>query len=144
MMQVMSPIRVLLVDDGAEFLEAVARFLTSDPEIEVVGQSITGKEALELETALKPDLVLMDLALPDISGLDLTRRFKSQPDSPRVIMLTLHDNREYRQAAEEANADGYVAKTDLGVQLLPMIHSIFQIGKQANRITPTSNHKSRL
>ncbi len=122
----MAPIRVLLVDDSPEFLDATTRFLVSDSWLEIIGQTLSGQEALERMHSLKPDLVLMDLAMPKMNGLETTRRMKALPDSPRVIILTLYDNTEYRLASEEVHADGFIAKSDLGAQLLMMIHTLFE------------------
>ena len=71
-----------------------------------------------------PNLVLMDLAMNGMSGLEATRHLKAQPDPPWVIILTLHDNLEYRAAAERARADGFVAKSEFGDELLPLIHHL--------------------
>lgn len=123
----MQLIRVLLVDDSLEFLDAAVRYLSSYPKLIVVGSSHTGLEALEQVKQLNPDLVLMDLALPGMSGLETTRLIKAHPDSPRVIILTLHDNPEYRTASESVNADGFLDKSDFGVELLPLIHALFEL-----------------
>jgi DNA-binding NarL/FixJ family response regulator len=120
----MNPIRVLLVDDSLEFLEAVARFLSADKRIELIGTTLSGQEVLKKVPDVKPDLILMDIAMPDISGLELTRRIKAQPDAPLVIILTLYDNNEYRSAAGAVRADGFIPKSELGEQLLPLIHSL--------------------
>jgi DNA-binding NarL/FixJ family response regulator len=80
---------------------------------------------LEQTTALRPDLVLMDLAMPGMGGLEATRRLKAEPDAPRVIMLSLHEHPMYRTAALDAGANGFVPKSKLGTALLPMIHSLF-------------------
>jgi DNA-binding NarL/FixJ family response regulator len=117
--------RVLLVDDNAEFLDSAAHFLNTDPRIEIVGRACSGRGALEQVPLLKPDLVLMDLSMPEMNGLEATRALKEQGDDPRIIILTLHDNPEYRAAAAAVRADGFVTKTDLDLQLLPMIHQLF-------------------
>ncbi len=126
-------IRILLVDDNLEFLEAVARFLAADPLTEVIGQAPTGKEALNQAPLLKPDLVLMDLALPEMNGLETTRKMKTQPGAPKVIIVTLYDNAEYRAAAHSVQADGFISKSELGVQLLPLVHALFTADTQAVR-----------
>ena len=121
----MSPIRVLLVDDSLEFLQAASHFLSSDPRIEVVGQFLYAGDALNHVQDLCPDLVLMDLAMPIINGLEATRRIKAQNRPPRVIILTMYDNKEYYSASKAAMADGFVTKSEFGVQLLPLILNMF-------------------
>jgi two-component system nitrate/nitrite response regulator NarL len=114
----------VLADHSARFLEAARRFLTTQP-IEIVGEARTGREALDLVEALAPDLVLLDLEMPDLDGLTVLRLLRSRPGSPRIIVVTLHDQ-EYRAAAAEAGADGFVAKRELTTSLVPLIHQMFE------------------
>jgi DNA-binding NarL/FixJ family response regulator len=118
-------IRVLLVDDEPDFLRSIRRFLEVDPCIEVVGSALSGDEALEEIGQLQPDLVLMDIVMPGMSGLETTRRIKAQPGSPRVVLMTLYDDVAYRIEAEVIRADGFVSKTEAGVELLPFAHALF-------------------
>ena len=120
-------IRTLLVDDHSAFLDELAHLLEEDSEMDVVGRAVSGEEALEQVTALRPDLVLMDFVMPGRGGLEATRRLKIniRTDTPRVIMLSLHENPMYHLAALGAGADGFIPKSKLGTALLPMIHSLF-------------------
>jgi DNA-binding NarL/FixJ family response regulator len=117
-------IRLLLVDDNAEFLRVAADFLSTDPWVDVVGQARSGRDALRSVVHLDPDLVIMDLAMSGMDGFEATRHIKSQPDAPYVIILTLYGSAEYRVMAQESGADGYVVKSELGDQLLPLIHEL--------------------
>ncbi len=132
------PIRVLLVDDNDAFLETVARFLADDQQIEIVGQANSGPDALEQVEHLRPDLVLMDLAMPGMSGLEATRQIKARPTGPRVIILTLYDSPEYRAAAQELGADGFVVKSEFFDQLQPAIHTLFSQGPASAGQGPAS------
>lgn len=123
----MSPIQVLLVDDSPEFLESAARFLSADPHVRVVGRALSGRQALEQIVCLQPDVVLMDWAMPDIDGLEATRQIKKRLGAPYVVILTLHDNDEYRLAAQAAGADGYITKSEFGTELLPFVHRLFAV-----------------
>jgi DNA-binding NarL/FixJ family response regulator len=125
----MTQIKVLLVDDSREFLQAAAQFLSSDPCIEVVGRVESAEDALREATRLEPDLVLVDLAMPGMNGLEATRHLKERKDPPRVIILTMYDLDEYRSAAPAVQADGFVTKSEFGIRLLPMIHTIFRLPK---------------
>lgn len=121
----MTTINILLVDDSPAFLESAERFLAADPTLRIVGQALSGQEGIELARGLQPDLVLMDIRMPDMSGLEAARQIKAMSKPPRVIILTLYDNAEYRAQAEAIGTDGFVAKSDFGHQLLPLIHQLF-------------------
>jgi DNA-binding NarL/FixJ family response regulator len=121
----MSPIRVLLVDDSHEFLQAAAHFLSSDPRIEVIGQFQAAEDAIHQVDRLHPDLVLMDLAMPEMNGLEATRLIKEHERPPRVIILTMYDDGEYHNATEAVKADGFVTKSEFGAVLIPLILSMF-------------------
>jgi DNA-binding NarL/FixJ family response regulator len=122
----MELIRTLLVDDSLEFLEASQRFIASDPEIEIVGTATSGKEAIQKVIQLQPDLVLMDITMPGLNGLEATRKIKALSDPPQVIILTLYDHPEYQAASEAVRADGFVSKSDFGSGLLKTIHQLFE------------------
>jgi len=120
----MLPIRILLVDDSRDFIESAIRFLSADAQLEIVGCALSGAEAIDQIARVQPDLVLMDWAMPGMSGLEATHQIKAGPGAPGVVIVTLHDNLEYRAAARAAGADGYVAKSELGQALLPLIHQL--------------------
>jgi DNA-binding NarL/FixJ family response regulator len=130
--QARPPIRILLVDDNPEFLKSAAQFLSAEPRIEIVGQALSGRSALEQMALWRPDLVLMDLALPEMNGLDVTSRIKSQPGAPCVIILTLYDNPEYRAEARAVGADGFIAKSEFGTQLISLIYRLFAADREPN------------
>lgn len=117
--------RLLLVDDSIEFLEAAERFLNQEEGIEIVGKARSGEEALVSARELKPDLILMDIAMPGINGLEATRRIKAEADPPMVILLTLYDSPEYRAVSKEVKADGFVTKSEFTEDLLPLIRRLF-------------------
>ncbi|MEI6669006.1 MAG: sugar phosphate nucleotidyltransferase [Acidobacteriota bacterium] len=119
------PVRVLLVDDSPHFIESAERFFADELGVDVVGSALSGAEALDLVARLHPDLVLMDVAMPGMDGLEATQRIKALAASPRVIILTLYDTPKYREAAHRAGADGFVPKADFGEKLLPLILELF-------------------
>ena len=118
------PVRILLVDDSPEFLEASERFLSPNPKIIIVGKAVSGKDALRLVEETKPDLVLLDIAMPGMNGLEAAREIKNRTHPPLVVMLTLYDNPEYRTAAGDIRVDGFIPKSDFGTALLPMIQAL--------------------
>jgi DNA-binding NarL/FixJ family response regulator len=120
----MKPIRILLVDDNAEFLNAATRFLADQPGIEIVGKILSGSDAVTQTPMRKPDLVLMDLMMPEMDGLEATRLLKLLPDPPTVIVVSLHDDQSFRMAAQGAGADGFLPKRLLSKQLMPMLEKL--------------------
>lgn len=121
----MPPIRVLLVDDNPEFLRSASQFLAVQSIFQVVGTATNGVEALEQIPRLMPDLVLMDWAMPGMSGVEATRAIKAQPTAPRVIILTMYDIAPYRAAAQAVGADGFVSKSNWGARLMPLALQLF-------------------
>lgn len=121
----MPAIRVLLVDDNPEFLEAAARFVATVPDVKVVGCASSGDEALQMAGQLLPELVLMDYVMPDMNGVEATRRLKDRAHGPQVVILTLHDIPEYQQQARAAGADGFLAKVDLVTDFPLLVRELF-------------------
>jgi len=116
--------RVLLVDDNHDFLEGVSAWLTRDPAFELAGVARSGREALTQVERLDPDVVLMDVAMPDVNGFEATRRIKSKPGAPIVILLTFHESETARVEALAAGADGFVPKTKVTEDLMRVIRSL--------------------
>jgi two-component system NarL family response regulator len=122
----MKPLRILLVDDHAEFLNAATTFLAERPGIEIVGKARSGREAVNQTPILMPDLVLIDLMMTEMGGLEATRLLKRLPDPPTVIIVSLHDDQSFRAAAREAGADGFVAKREFSKQLMPLLEKLIR------------------
>lgn len=103
-------IKVLLVDDHPMFRKGVAQIISDDPNFEVVGEAASGQEGLDLAEQLLPDLVLLDLNMKEMDGLETLRRFKATDLLARYVMLTVSDAEEDLMAALKAGADGYLLK----------------------------------
>jgi DNA-binding NarL/FixJ family response regulator len=116
-----SQIRVLLVDDHLLFREGLCSLLSAQPDIEVVGQAGDGLEALVMARELRPDLVLMDVTMPGMGGLEAMERiFEILPDC-KIVMLTVHDDQERLFEAIKGGAVGYVLKNTAAGTLIPML-----------------------
>lgn len=119
-----APLRILLVDDNQTFLDAAAHALTADPRLEVVGSALSGQEGVALVSQRHPDLVLMDIAMPGMNGMEATRLIKAQPNAPRVVILTAHDLPHYRTAATAVGADSFISKADFDSHLFPFLETL--------------------
>ena len=121
-------IRVLLVDDHPLVLDGINACLSSEPDIEVVGQANNGLEALELAEALTPDVVLMDVSMPVMNGLEATKELKMRFPDFRVLILSMHENREYILQLIQSGAAGYVLKDVSSEELVKAISVVHQGG----------------
>ena len=117
-------IRILLVDDNKTFLAAVRNFLLTLPQVEVVAEAHEGKSALVLAEQLRPDLVLLDIVMPGMGGLEVAAALQALETPARIIFLSMHDSKSYRAAARELGVHGYVGKGDFVLDLVPLISSI--------------------
>lgn len=104
------PIRLLIADDHALVRQGLRGMLEREPDIEVVGEAHNGREAVDLCRALGPNLVLMDVRMPEMDGLEATRAIKHERPEVSVLMVTMHDNQDYVREAAKAGAAGYVLK----------------------------------
>ena len=109
-----SDVRVLVVDDQAPFRRAMATVVEETDGFVVVGQASTGEESLELARQLRPDLVLMDVNLPGIDGLEATRQLAATEEPPVVLLLSTYDEDAGEQFVAESGATGYVTKSAFG------------------------------
>ena len=118
-------VRVLIVDDQALVRAGFKMILESEPEIEIVGEAEDGLQAVEAVRELRPDVVLMDIRMPNLDGLEATRRIlAATDDGPRVLMLTTFDLDEYVYEALRAGASGFMLKDTPPEQLVSAIHIV--------------------
>jgi DNA-binding NarL/FixJ family response regulator len=127
-------IRILIVDDNADFRRRLKEFLAPEPDMEVVGEAADGQEAIGKVRELQPDLVLMDVRMPGINGLSATRQLRDEMPEVKVIMLSLYDLEEYREAALASGASGYMVKKSLVQELIPAIRAVFGESLQRNQV----------
>ncbi|UCC64834.1 MAG: response regulator transcription factor [Anaerolineae bacterium] len=118
-----SKIRVLLADDHAVLREATAELVEHQPDMEVVGQAGTGEETLALVKELRPDVAVVDIAMPRLNGLEATRAIVAECPDTRVLILTAHEDPEHVIALLEAGAVGYLPKTVRLNELLDAIRA---------------------
>ncbi len=117
----MTPTRLFLIDDNALFLERLTALLQHQPCLEIVGQALSGPDALDLLPRIRTDLVLLDVSMPVMNGFDTLRCIRALLPAQRVAMMSMHDDHAYRDASERAGAAGFISKAHLLPQLLSLL-----------------------
>jgi two-component system, NarL family, response regulator NreC len=120
----MDKIRILLVDDHAILRKGIRALLEAEPDMAVIDEAEDGRTAVSLACQLKPDIVLMDIAMPLLNGLEATRQIKHDCPEVKVLILSMHDNDEYIHQALLNGAMGYILKDATAHELFDAIHAI--------------------
>jgi len=120
----MSKLRVLIVDDHGIVRAGIRSLLDGQSDMEVVGEAAGGEEAIEKANELKPDLVLMDIAMPGMNGIEATRRIKEELPDTSVLVLSMHDDEEFFFPVLRAGASGYILKEAEPQELLYAIRTV--------------------
>jgi DNA-binding NarL/FixJ family response regulator len=112
---------ILIVDDNPRLREFIRRMSAHEPDLHIVGEAEDGAEAIRLAHELRPDIVLLDLVMSGVNGLEAMRRIKAERPETKVIIVTVHAEDAYRRAAEDGGADAFLLKKTLMTVLLPTI-----------------------
>ena len=121
------PVRVLIADDEPLFVETVEALLAGDERVEVVGTAANGKQAVELATALTPDVTLMDISMPILDGIEATRRIRERLPNACVLVLTGSSISADVDRARQAGVAAFLTKDRLGTQL---VNAILEVGER--------------
>ena len=120
----MKKLRILLADDHKVVRDGLRLLIDSQPDLRVVGEASNGKEALQQARDLKPDVVVMDLSMPEMNGLQATERLKAEQPGIKVVALTVHEDASYLLQLCKAGAAGYVLKRSAGDDLIHAIRTV--------------------
>jgi len=134
----MRKIRLLLADDHAVVRQGTRELLEREPDLKVVGEAATGREAVRLTRDLRPDVVIMDVRMPDLSGLEATRRIRELDLPSHVLVLTAYDDDEYVFALLQAGAAGYLLKT---APIREVVQAVRQVHAGQSPLDPAVAHK---
>jgi len=119
------PIRVLLADDHTILRAGLKMMLSVQPDIEIVGEASDGRQAIAEALRLQPDVILMDITMPELNGIEATRQVKKLLPETRVLVLTMHENEEYLFQVLRAGASGYILKEAADTELISAIRSVY-------------------
>jgi two-component system response regulator DesR len=120
----MDVIETLIVDDNISHRWQVRELLNKEPDIDVVGEAGNGQEAIRKVRQLGPDVVLMDIRMPGMSGIDATARLKCSMPDVEIVVVTSFDRRDFRERAAASGAGGYVVKSSMVNTLIPTIRRV--------------------
>jgi two-component system response regulator NreC len=120
----MQKIKVMLVDDHAILRDGIRALVDLHDDLEIIGEAYEGKEAIEKALELEPDVVIMDITLPGVDGLEVIRRIKKKNTKIRILVLTQHDDKEHVLSSIKAGAAGYVPKKAMGSELISAIRAV--------------------
>lgn len=115
-------IRILLADDHTILRAGLRMMLNAQPDMEVIGEAQDGRQAINTTMNLQPDIVLMDITMPDMNGIEATRQIKRVAPEVKVLVLTMHENDEYVFQALRAGASGYILKEAADTELITALH----------------------
>jgi DNA-binding NarL/FixJ family response regulator len=119
-------VKIVLAEDHTILREGLRALLTADPDFEIIGEAADGREAVRIVEKQIPDLILMDLSMPRMTGMDAIREIKKRYPQTKIIALTVHKTEEYLRTALQAGADGYVLKDATHDELLMAIESVLK------------------
>jgi DNA-binding NarL/FixJ family response regulator len=137
-----APLRALLVDDHAIVREGLRALLDGSAEFEVVGEAPDGREAVRRAIELEPDVTVMDIAMPDLDGIEAVRALRRLNVASRIVMLTMHTAPLVVQRAFAAGADGYVVKTAAATELVAAIRAVRSGERYLSRALRSANPES--
>jgi DNA-binding NarL/FixJ family response regulator len=120
----MSALRILIADDHEVVRAGVRSLLEGQPDCEICGEAVTGRQVVALAQQLKPDIAIMDITMPELNGLEATRQIRKVAPTVQVLILSVHESEELVREILDAGAHGYVLKSDAGRELAAAIHAL--------------------
>ena len=128
----MDKYKIVLADDHALFIRGIHRLLSEKKDIEVIGEAKNGAELLELLKTVRPNMILLDISMPKVNGIEAVRKIKKLYPEIKVLILSMHKSREYLNSTISAGADGYILKEDSDMDLFSAIDTVRKGGSYLN------------
>ena len=122
----MATVRIFIVDDYEPWRRAVCSILQQDKDLEVICEGSDGLEAIQKSAELQPDLVLLDIGLPNLNGMEAARQIRKVSPGSKILFLTMHESPELVQEALRIDASGFVTKSDAACDLLPAVRAVMR------------------
>ena len=116
-------INILLADDHTIVRQGLARMLNDQPDLKIIGQAVNGRDAIDKAMDLKPDIVIMDIAMPQMNGIEAAKRIKKKPPKTRILILSMYSHEHYIHELFECGVSGYLLKDSSGRDILKAIHA---------------------
>lgn len=118
-----SVVRILVADDNELIREGLCSLLRQHPAWLVCGEATNGKDAIEKAVMLKPDVILIDVSMPDLNGFEVASRIHQQLPAPKILIVTEHDSRSFAHIEPQPGVSGYVMKSRVGCELIPAVEA---------------------
>lgn len=126
--QATRPLNILIVDDNEAFRTGVSEFLKKDKSFHIIGEAEDGIEAISQTQLLHPDLILLDISMPRMSGFEAAQKIKAFSPGTKIVFLTIHEEETYQALAESIKVDGYISKNSLKHDLPVLLHRFSSYG----------------
>lgn len=121
-------VRIVLADDHEVVRQGVRRFLETQPSLEICAEAANGQEAVEKTLSLKPDIVILDLSMPVMNGVEATKQIRQLVPSAKIIIFSMHDFAQLAETVKQAGADAYVSKSSQVDKLYEAIRNVLNTG----------------
>jgi two-component system response regulator NreC len=120
---VAKPVRILVADDHTIVRQGLARLLNDQPDLQVVGQAVNGREAVDKALELEPDIVIMDIAMPQLNGIEAAKRIRKRLPKAKILILSMYSHEHYIHELFETGVSGYLLKDSSGRDIIQAIHA---------------------
>ena len=120
-------LRIVIVDDNDEFRSELSQYIKHQPRVKIVGEGKDGREAMSLAQTLRPDVILLDISMPGISGIEAAKKIKELSPFSKIIFITIHEEKTYHTLASMIGVDGFICKSNLKQELPSILKTMGKV-----------------